>query len=439
MTNLPPNDGGEHRIIIKGGRNGETNTRSYRFDIYRSGGVLNLQLNVNSSGSGSGVGFNRSVTMSTGVWYHIAATFDASTGEGKIYLDGVQQGATATGLGSSIADTSGLLSVGGINWGGSESFDGDMDEVRIWAAVRSQAEIDANKAVELVGNETNLNAYYKFNNSAVDSTANGNTLTAINGVGYTTDVPFTGSTAYTKDIGEVITLVEVKQLETGKNLPQSITLVETVIRDTAKAFVDALPLAEVTDVVQIFTRDFADAIELVETVTRETGKYILEALPLVEVVARAVERTITETVTLVEDITHELGKIFTDTISLAEEVAAKITGRTITETITLVETIRTYVGTLFLTGTITLVETVATLRQRFKEIAETLTLAEVLARVVAYGRIFTETITLDQRIRGLLNGVNMLYHSKYVAKAGSYAAKYSAKVGNYFNKYLDPK
>jgi len=60
-----------------------------------------------------------------------------------------------------------------------------MDELRFWSIARSAAEIQANMDLELVGNESGLVAYYKFNEgsgtSIADATGNGYTATASNG------------------------------------------------------------------------------------------------------------------------------------------------------------------------------------------------------------------------------------------------------------------
>jgi hypothetical protein len=62
---------------------------------------------------------------------------------------------------------------GGLRW-----FAGDIDELRVWNAVRSPRQIRAAAGMELEGKEENLLAYYKFNElkgkTAMDSSPNGN-------------------------------------------------------------------------------------------------------------------------------------------------------------------------------------------------------------------------------------------------------------------------
>ena len=84
--------------------------------------------------------------MTSSVWHHAAATYDATTGTWRLYLDGVLDRTLA--LGSAFQPQSGehparrarhrLTSTGAIaNSGG--FFQGVMDEVRIWNVARSTA------------------------------------------------------------------------------------------------------------------------------------------------------------------------------------------------------------------------------------------------------------------------------------------------------------
>ncbi len=113
-------------------------------------------------------------------WYHLAYTYDGINQ--NIYLNGVlmatnpisQQFANSPSGNTSISDDSGV-------------FKGAIDEIRIWSYARSKAEIRASMYKELVGNETNLVAYFNSNAnsgvSLVDNSVNSNTGTLINMAG----------------------------------------------------------------------------------------------------------------------------------------------------------------------------------------------------------------------------------------------------------------
>ena len=74
-----------------------------------------------------------------------------------------------------------------------------IDDVRLWSVVRTGTEINNNKSIQLLGTETNLNAYWRLNNNLVDKTANGNTLTNNGSAVFSTDTPFVNSGISTAD------------------------------------------------------------------------------------------------------------------------------------------------------------------------------------------------------------------------------------------------
>lgn len=55
-------------------------------------------------------------------------------------------------------------------------------------------EINANKNVQ-IDSETNLVGSWHLDNALTDATGNGHTLTNVNSVTFSTDVPFSGTTA----------------------------------------------------------------------------------------------------------------------------------------------------------------------------------------------------------------------------------------------------
>ena len=91
------------------------------------------------------------------VWTHVAGTFDAVSGDAKLYIDGVLND-SRTGLadmgGSAAAD---------IEFMKGNQPGGALDDVRLWNSVRLQSEITANKDRELTGVEAGLIGYWKLN------------------------------------------------------------------------------------------------------------------------------------------------------------------------------------------------------------------------------------------------------------------------------------
>ena len=120
-------------------------------------------------GPGGSVSWNvlQGPSISNYVWTHIAATFDGS--DMNLYVNGILEG-TLTSVDFGKNETQPLR----IGAGETESttpnffFNGTIDEVRIWNTVRTQQEIrnDMYRELEYPSSETNLNAYYQFNQNS---------------------------------------------------------------------------------------------------------------------------------------------------------------------------------------------------------------------------------------------------------------------------------
>ena len=121
-------------------------------------------------------------------WNHVAVTVidNGSNLTVYFYINGVNDGphtssqtAISNGGGSSVA----YISRQGVGCN-CNFMDGAIDEIRVWNDVRSQAEIKENMHTELSGSESNLVAYYNFNDgrgtSVLDLTSNNNNGTMTN-------------------------------------------------------------------------------------------------------------------------------------------------------------------------------------------------------------------------------------------------------------------
>lgn len=115
-----------------------------------------------------------------GNWVHLAMTISGTTL--SIYQDGVLQG-TTTITGTQGVPT-GRMGIGATppcvatSGAWAEWFGGVIDEVRVWNVARTQAQIQSDMSTPLVGNESGLVGYWKFDSLsgtvATDSTANAN-------------------------------------------------------------------------------------------------------------------------------------------------------------------------------------------------------------------------------------------------------------------------
>jgi hypothetical protein len=106
-------------------------------------------------------------SLPTGVWSHVACVWDAGTSTTLTYIDGVL--APTTPGGSSSTGTDNLMTLGA-KTDGTQPFTGELDEVRIWDDIRSECEIFGTMDSEFTIAQSNLVAYYNFNEGVAGGT-----------------------------------------------------------------------------------------------------------------------------------------------------------------------------------------------------------------------------------------------------------------------------
>lgn len=142
--------------------------------------VTNLYINASEKvtlwdGNNS---YASSTTITNDTWYYVGYTYDASTFEGKIYINGVEEKTFTKEMPVSAGN---LVSLGQrYEENGPGGFlDGKLAEITVWNKVLSEEEVNALMAVAPAHNAANLVASYgTFKNIAdnrlLDLTANGN-------------------------------------------------------------------------------------------------------------------------------------------------------------------------------------------------------------------------------------------------------------------------
>jgi serine protease len=98
-------------------------------------------------------------------WQHIAVSY--TNGVARMYVNGIEQAVEASG--APITEVRSLITQNilvGNNPGGNQSFVGRIDEVRIWNAVRTGAEVLAHMNAPLTGSEALLAGYWPLDDAA---------------------------------------------------------------------------------------------------------------------------------------------------------------------------------------------------------------------------------------------------------------------------------
>ena len=154
---------------------------------------------VSSNGTNSEI-YTQDITnvLQVSQWARYSVSWQASTSTASFYRNGVLLG-TQTGTFTGIYSSTASFALG-TSYDGSgnpqDLLNGELDDARLWNAVRNQSQIQLYNDRVLTGVETNLSGYWKLDNNFNDSqtyttTAN---LTGTNTPVFTTDVGFAGLT-----------------------------------------------------------------------------------------------------------------------------------------------------------------------------------------------------------------------------------------------------
>jgi PKD repeat protein len=109
-------------------------------------------------------------SISIDTWQHIAVTYEGTTSQARMYVNGDEQIISNTQSPSgSVADNSSFDLLIGNNPTQMFSFDGIIDGIRIWNIVRTKTQIQDNINQYLNGNESGLIGYWDMNEGNGDS------------------------------------------------------------------------------------------------------------------------------------------------------------------------------------------------------------------------------------------------------------------------------
>lgn len=127
---LPDATTPNNHIIFSQPRSGDLNGISFGIQTLAQGGYVYLQVD---GGSGTHTAAGTNIVMASNTWYHVAATYDASSGQSEIYVNGLDDGGNIAIVTFPLSTDSAL--VGRRLAAPSDSLIGTIDELRVFGSV----------------------------------------------------------------------------------------------------------------------------------------------------------------------------------------------------------------------------------------------------------------------------------------------------------------
>ena len=142
------------------------------------------------SGNGSSWnGNSTSIPVEANAWHHIAYTHSASSTNLKVFYDGVNIETQTLYMPSAMTPNNGAIRIG--QSGGGNFFQGKIDDVRIYNSQRTDAQIQSDMNTWGPNTDSDLIAYYDFNDQSGSSVSNADATPAAN-----TTLTLNGSPTY---------------------------------------------------------------------------------------------------------------------------------------------------------------------------------------------------------------------------------------------------
>jgi len=112
--------------------------------------------------------YSEITSINTDRWYHVATSFDDSTNQIKFYLDGLLVGTNIEDNPPYTSDTHEMFigKQGYATRDDCNTFDGKIDELRVWSIVRTDQQIMKDKNINIHESTNGLQAYYRFDHGS---------------------------------------------------------------------------------------------------------------------------------------------------------------------------------------------------------------------------------------------------------------------------------
>jgi len=318
----------------------------YSFSVRDEGGNEKLSLYISNGVNNSQHLNSPNQTFNTGQWYHVAVTYNVSTGVAEFFVDGTSIGTASGGPTTLNGSETKPVRIGAQSSSDSPGmfFDGLIDEVRVWSVIRTGTEINNNKSTELVGNESNLQGYWKFNNNGLDETANNNDLTNNNSATFSTDVPFTGSQNYQQSCNEAVLVVDTFSKTTSRAFAEAVIVADTIARMTGRALSETVVVVD--SVAKSASRAFDEFVSVVDSVQKSAGRTFTEAVTLVDSMVKGAGKALSESISVIDSFGRAITRAFAETVSVIDSIS-KSMSMTFSESLAVVDTISRSIQKVF--------------------------------------------------------------------------------------------
>lgn len=170
--NSLPSSGNEYAIVSKESESNGSGITNYLLSYTNFNGVSGWSDSLNDGTNQSFATYT--TTPSTGVWYHVAGVWNASSGIESVYVNGAQQAANIPGL-IPDANAGSTFAIGAdASWGGGLGgyADASIDEVRVSNTARSSDWIATD-----YNNQSNPSAFYSIGSANTNSGGGGSAPT----------------------------------------------------------------------------------------------------------------------------------------------------------------------------------------------------------------------------------------------------------------------